>query len=69
MLCKNYDDLSHVEKIIYIGELIHACQSDDHFFNLGELIIGSAKTKGTLDGVVILPEVNYEEGEKDAKKD
>lgn len=62
MLCKSYDELSHIQKIVYIGELIHACQSDDHFFNLGEMIIESAKTKGTLDGVVILPEIKYEGG-------
>ena len=61
MLCKNYDELSHVQKIVYIGELIHACQSDDHFFNLGEMIIESAKNNGTLDGVVILPENNEQD--------
>lgn len=56
MLCNNYDNLSHVEKIKYIGELLHSVQSDDHLFNLGLLIIYHAREKGLLDGVVILPE-------------
>ena len=56
MLCNNYNELSHVDKIIYIGELLHAVQSDDHLFDLGTLIIGSARDKGLFEGVVILPD-------------
>lgn len=61
MLCKNYDSLSHFEKVIFIGELIHACQFDDEMFEIGKNLIEKAKNKGTLDGVVILPERNLEE--------
>ncbi len=56
MLCKNYNDLSHYDKVKYIGELIHACQTDNYFFELGENIIQSAKDAGVFNGVVILPE-------------
>ena len=56
MLCKNYDKLGHFEKIVFIGELIHACQSDDSYFNMGKSIIESAKRMGIFEGVTILPE-------------
>jgi hypothetical protein len=57
MLCKNFDSLSHYEKITYIGELLHSCQSDNYFFELGMDIINSAKDVGLFEGVVILPQV------------
>ena len=57
MICKNYDKLSHVEKIKYIGELIHIVQNDDEFYDMGFSLIYMAKMKGILDGVQILPEV------------
>ena len=56
MLCNNYNNLSHVNKIIYIGELLHAVQSDDDLFDLGNLIICNTKDKGLFEGVVILPD-------------
>lgn len=57
MICKNYDKLSHVEKIKYIGELIHIVQNDDEFYEKGYNLIKLAREKGILDGVQILPEV------------
>lgn len=57
MLCKKYADLSHVDKIRYIGELIHIVQNDDEFYEMGFSLIYMAKMKGILDGVQILPEV------------
>jgi hypothetical protein len=57
MICKKYDNLSHVDKIIYIGELIHIVQNDDEFYEMGVTLINKAKEKGILDGVQILPEV------------
>lgn len=67
MLCKNYDKLGHFEKIVYIGELLHACQSDDNFFNQGESIIKSAKKMGLFEGVVILPDVEQLKDKQDAE--
>jgi hypothetical protein len=67
MLCKNYDKLGHFEKIVYIGELLHACQSDDNFFNQGEVIIQSAKKIGLFEGVVILPDVEQLKDKQDAE--
>lgn len=61
MLCKNYDSLSHFEKVVFVGELIHSCQCDDELFEIGKKIIDKAKEMGTLNGVVILPEKDLEE--------
>jgi hypothetical protein len=63
MICKNYDSLSHVQKIVYVGELLHSCQSDNELFLMGLALIDLARQKGLLDGVVILPnneQKNYE---------
>lgn len=57
MICKKYADLSHVDKIRYIGELIHIVQNDDEFYEKGYSLIKLAREKGILDGVQILPEV------------
>lgn len=57
MLCKNYEELGHFDKILYIGELLHACQSDNEFFNKGKSIIDSAKKRGIFEGVTILPDI------------
>lgn len=57
MLCKNYEQLGHFDKVLYIGELLHACQSDDDFFNMGKTIIESAKKCGVFEGVTILPDI------------
>jgi hypothetical protein len=56
-LCKSYNDLSHFDKIQYVGELLHACQSDEYLFKLGADIIKTAKDIGLFNGVVILPEI------------
>ena len=61
MLCKNYEQLGHFEKVVYIGELLHACQSDDDFFNKGKSIIESAKKNGVFEGVTILPDIIKEQ--------
>ena len=61
MLCKNYDSLSHFEKIVFIGELMHSCQCDDDIFEKGKKLIQEARDKGVLNGVVILPDNNLED--------
>jgi hypothetical protein len=58
MICQNYNNLSLPEKIIIIGEIIHAIQNDDKAFKKGMDLISYAKARGILDGVVILPETN-----------
>ena len=56
MICNHYSNLTPIEKVVYIGELIHAVQSNDRFYNLGKFIIGLAKEEGIFDGVTILPD-------------
>jgi len=56
MICKKYENLGHFEKVKYIGELLHACQCDDDFYKLGEMIIQAAKDTGVLKGITILPD-------------
>lgn len=71
MLCKNFSELSHFEKVKYIGELLHACQSDDFLYTVGENIIQTAKDSGLFEGVVILPEQtkSYESTKKNGETD
>lgn len=64
MICKKYDNLSHVDKIRYIGELIHIVQNDDEFYEKGYSMIKLARTKGILDGVQILPEAKDDDNEQ-----
>lgn len=57
-LCDKFNNLSHFEKITIIGEIVHAIQSDDEMFTMGEQLLKKAKRKGVLDGITILPETN-----------
>jgi len=61
MLCNKYADLSLIEKIRFIGELVHSVQNDDDCFQVAEALIVVAKRSGVLDGVVILPETNEQD--------
>ena len=56
MLCQKFADLNSLEKVMFIGELTHACMNDDHFKEMGDLIINYAKKKGIFENVTILPE-------------
>ena len=56
MLCDEYTKLSHFEKITFIGQLVHAVQSDEGMFKLGQSLIEVARLKGVMDNVTILPE-------------
>jgi len=58
MICQNYNNLSLPEKITIIGEIIHAIQNDDKTFKKGIELISYAKSRGVLDGVIILPETD-----------
>lgn len=55
MICAEFDQLSPQEKTEYIGKLVHAVQSDSHFFKLGTLLIRDAKKEGLFDNVIINP--------------
>jgi len=55
MLCENYNQLSHAEKIIFIGELIHIVQNDNEYFNHAKKIIEIARENNRLKNVTILP--------------
>lgn len=55
MLCDKYQRLVPKEKSNFIGELLHAVQSDDDFFDLAEEIIQLAYRRGLFNGVIINP--------------
>lgn len=56
MTCENYNKLTPVEKVIFTGQLLHACMNDDGLKELGDEIIKLAMLKGLFEGVKILPE-------------
>jgi hypothetical protein len=56
MLCTKYDELGYFDKITFIGELVHACQSDNNSFDQAQQIIKIAKSNGYFNGVQILPD-------------
>lgn len=56
MICEKYEKMSIVDKILFTGELLHACMNDDKLFELGKQIIELGMVKGTFDGVQILPQ-------------
>lgn len=54
MLCKSFEELSHREKVEFIGKLCHACQTSEKLFFLGTVIIYTAEDDGLFDNVKIL---------------
>jgi hypothetical protein len=60
MLSENYSKLTPLERVMYIGELTHACMCDDDLFNLGKEIIRRGINSGLFDNVKILPQVKDE---------
>lgn len=63
MLSENYSKLTPLERVMYIGELTHACMCDDDLFNLGKEIIRLGINKGIFDNVKIMPQIDKEETE------
>jgi len=53
--CEKYQALTPIEKITFIGELIHAAQSDNKVFDMANDLIKLAIIKGVFDGVTINP--------------
>lgn len=58
MICPEYNDLSHIEKVTFIGALVHAVQSDSKLFEMAQGLIEIAKAKGIFDTVTIMPDNN-----------
>ena len=58
MLCNKFSELTPREKILFIGELTHACMNDDFMFEIGKEIIKKATTKGIFENVKIMPDNN-----------
>ena len=56
MLCTKYDELSHPEKVQFMGKLCHAAQSDNNLFEVAEELISLATKRGLFDSVIILPD-------------
>lgn len=55
MVCKNYAELSPLEKVMFIGELTHACMFDETLYEMGKGIINIASEKGMFNNVTIMP--------------
>lgn len=68
MLCKNFNNLSHLEKMQFIGELVHVTQTDDPAFIAAKIIIENAKRTGVLKGIEIAPTETYYEKKDDLKQ-
>lgn len=58
MICDKFNNLSPLEKVLFVGELIHAVQFDETSYTIGQEIISLAKRKGIFEGVVINPIAN-----------
>lgn len=58
MICKKFAELTPKEKVLFIGELTHACMNDDDLYALGIEIINEANRKGILENVKIMPDNN-----------
>lgn len=65
MNCQEYQDLSHVEKITFIGELLHSVQTDSALFKMAQQLIDLAVFKGVFNGVTILPETSQQPENKE----
>lgn len=55
MICEKYSNLTIEEKIRMVGILVHIIQTDDTFFDLGQMAIDKAAERGLLEGILILP--------------
>jgi hypothetical protein len=56
MLCNKFSELTTREKVLFIGELTHACMNDDDLYEKGIEIIKVATAKGLFDNVKIMPD-------------
>ena len=56
MNCKEFEDLSHLEKVEFIGKLNHAAMSSSQYFKMACQIIQMAEKDELYTRVTILPE-------------
>ena len=55
MVCQSYLEMSPKEKILFIGQLNHACMSNETLFEMGKEIIELANLLRVFEKVTILP--------------
>ncbi len=55
MICKKFSDLTAAERVMFIGELTHACMNDDDLYEKGVGLINVAIARGIFDNVIIMP--------------
>lgn len=60
MVCEQFDNLTPKEKTEYIGQVVHAIQSDKNLYEMGKEIIRLGNIKGLFEGVIIFPEGSEE---------
>jgi len=55
MICSKYQELSHREKVEFIGKLVHAVQSNDAIFESAKALVYWVEQFGVFNNVTILP--------------
>lgn len=56
MICEKYLNMNPIERVLFIGQLNHAVQSDETLLDMANEIIALGTLKGVFEGVKILPE-------------
>ena len=57
MNCTTYQKLTPKEKVEFIGKIVHAIQSSEYCFQLGEQIIKVGENQKVFEGVTINPSI------------
>jgi hypothetical protein len=55
MNCQEYQELTIIQKIEFIGKLTHICQTDSSLFKTAQYLIAHAEADGLLEGVIVTP--------------
>jgi hypothetical protein len=55
-LCDKYFNLTPIERVSLVGELVHSIQSDDELFSMAEDMIKLAMLKGIFRNTIVMPE-------------
>jgi len=55
-LCDKYFNLTPIERVSLVGELVHAIQSDNELFDMANDLIQLGILKGVFINTAILPE-------------
>lgn len=55
MVCQKFSEKNPLDKVMFIGELTHACMNDDNLHDMGIALIEIARKKGLFDNVKIMP--------------